>query len=162
MTESTGGVEVLKAYFAETMQGDLTAIDRYFVDDPQYVLIAPSNPELAAILPCVGAQSSREGIKRAYGMLLSELNVIGATEDVVFDAGEHVVVCGTFTYEAKPTGRTVNSDWAVHATVRDGLIQTFHFYEDSYAVASAFRMDGSWEIKNGQGEGTVPRAASAS
>lgn len=158
MTSATGGAEVLVAYFEETMQGDLTAVDRYFAEDPQYVLIAPANDELAEILPWVGARSDRDGIKRAYGMLLSECDVIGATQDVLFDAGEHVVVCGTFEYRARATGRVVSSDWAVHATVRAGLIRTFHFYEDSYALASAFRADGAWEIKNGQGERTVPRA----
>lgn len=138
MRESASPSEVLQAYFAETMQGDLTAVDRYFTEQPDYVLISPTNPELASILPWVGAQPDRESIKSAYGKLLSELAVVGSTPGATFEAGENVFVSGSFRYEARATGKVVESDWAVHATVRDGRIHSFHFYEDSHAVASAF------------------------
>lgn len=138
------------------MAGDLAAVDRYFAEEPDYLMIGPSDSELAAILPWVGAQSDREGIKQAYGKLLTELEVLNASQEVVFDSDEQVAMRGTFTYRARSTDAVVDSNWTVHATVRDGRVHVFRYYEDSYAVASAFRVSGQWEVRNGDGTSTVP------
>jgi len=131
--------EVLQTYFAETMSGDMTAVDRHFVAAPDYVLIAEDNPELRRLLPWVGRQTDREGIKHAYQMLLDALEVTEATPGGVVADGDHVAVHGTFRYRSRATDKTVTSAWAVHAVVREDRIAEYRFYEDSYAVATALR-----------------------
>ena len=156
MGEAATASEVLGAYFQETMSGDLTAVDRYFAEEPDYVMICRTNSELAAILPWVGAQTDREGIKQAYGRLLAELEVLDASQEVVFDSPRQVAIEGRFTYRARSTGAVVDSDWSVFATVGAGGIEVFRYYEDSYAVASAFRVSGQWAVENRDGTATVP------
>jgi ketosteroid isomerase-like protein len=129
--------QVLQSYFTETMGGDLSAVDRYFADQPDYVLVAKRNHALTEVLPWTGRQTDRAGIKAAYGKLLAEFEVLDATQDAVIEAGEHVAVFGTFRYRARSTGRVVDSAWAVHAAVRDGAIVSYRFHEDSHAVAAA-------------------------
>ena len=46
---------------------------------------------------------------------------------------------------------------AIRATVHHGLITYFHFYEDDYTLATAFRRSGSWKIENHLGCREVPR-----
>lgn len=134
-----GPADVLQSYFAETMGGDMTAVDRHFAESPEYVLIAEDDPKLRTLLPWVGRQTDREGIKRAYRMLLEALEVIDARPGAVVEQGEHVVVHGTFRYRARTTNKTADSAWAVHAIVRDSRIVEYRFYENSHAVAEALR-----------------------
>ena len=127
--------EVVQQYFARTMRGDLEAVEEYFAESPDYVLLAEGDPELATIVPWAGRQADREGIKRAYGMLLETLEVVDSRPGVMMSDGEHVSADGVFVYRVRPTGAVVTSAWAAHATVRGGRIVRFRFYEDSYAVA---------------------------
>jgi len=131
--------DVLQTYFAETMSGDMTAVDRHFVASPDYVLIAEDNPASKELLPWTGRQTDRQGIKRAYAMLLDALEVTNVTPGATVIDGEHVPIHGTFRYRARATNKTVNSAWAVHAVVRGDRIAEYRFYEDSYAVAAALR-----------------------
>ena len=137
--DATGGsptaAETLQQYFSRTMRGDMEAVDQYFTESPDYVLLSDDDPELRRILPWAGRQVDREGIKRAYGALLETLEVVDSRPGVMMSSGEHVSVDGVFVYRVRPTGAVVTSPWAVHATVQDGRIVRFHFYEDSYAVA---------------------------
>jgi len=130
--------EVLQTYFAETMSGDMTAVDRHFVAAPDYVLIA-EDTELRQLLPWVGRQTDREGIKHAYQMLLDALEVTEATPGAIVADGDHVAAHGTFRYRTRETNKPVTSAWAVHAVVREDCIAEYRFYEDSYAVATALR-----------------------
>lgn len=60
-----GPADVLQSYFAETMGGDMTAVDRHFAESPECVLIVEDDRELRKRLLWVGRQTDREGIKRA-------------------------------------------------------------------------------------------------
>lgn len=52
--------------------------------------------------------------------------------------GEDAVVLGEIRLTARPTGRPYRARFALHLTVRHGLIVRHHVYEDSFAVARAF------------------------
>ena len=54
----------------------------------------------------------------------------------------NAVVLGCLRNTAKPTGRSYQAAFALHLTVRDGLITRHHVYEDSLAVAAAFGYQG--------------------
>ena len=55
--------------------------------------------------------------------------------------GDKVVALGTERGRVRATGKTFDNPWALVFTVRDGLITEFRGYEDTAAVASAFRAD---------------------
>ena len=52
--------------------------------------------------------------------------------------GEDAVVFGEIRLTARPTGRSYRARFALHLTVRGGLIVRHHVYEDSLAVYRAF------------------------
>ncbi|MFB6549491.1 nuclear transport factor 2 family protein [Streptomyces sp. NPDC056405] len=52
--------------------------------------------------------------------------------------GEDAVVLGEIRQTAAATGRPYRATFALHLTVRDGLVVRHHVYEDSLAVARAF------------------------
>jgi ketosteroid isomerase-like protein len=63
-----------------------------------------------------------------------------ASIDRIVVEGEEAVALGTFSHVANTTGRRFTTPVAMHLTVRDGRIVRVHLYEDTYAVARAFRV----------------------
>jgi ketosteroid isomerase-like protein len=45
---------------------------------------------------------------------------------------------GRLRNTVKRNGRTLKTNFALHATVKDQRITRYHLYEDSYAVAQAY------------------------
>ena len=149
--------EAVRGFMDDALvKGDPQAVERYFADDVEYVPISRDNPELTNILPWIGLKHGLDGVKSVFGRILENVDVLDYKTDVSFGEDENAAAFGTFKYRSKKTGRTVDSDWAIHAAMRDGKFVYFHFYEDSYALASAFRHTGGWDVENHLGRGTVP------
>ena len=53
--------------------------------------------------------------------------------------GERVIVLGRWSGRSKATGRRFDSAWAMAWTLQDGKVTGFRSYEDTEAVAAAFR-----------------------
>jgi ketosteroid isomerase-like protein len=79
-----------------------------------------------------------------------------------FDAREFiaqddaVAVFGHFRYRAVSTGKDMETDWAIRIRMKDGRIARYHFFEDTFAIAAAFRHGGSWDVENAGRRRTVP------
>lgn len=63
---------------------------------------------------------------------------VGTEIERVLVDGEDAVVLGEIRLTARPTGRPYRARFALHLTVRDGVIVRHHVYEDSLAVSLAF------------------------
>jgi ketosteroid isomerase-like protein len=63
---------------------------------------------------------------------------VGTQIERILVDGADAVVLGEIRLTARPTGRPYRARFALHLTVRDGLIVRHHVYEDSLAVARAF------------------------
>lgn len=101
-------------------------------------------------------QNNAEIVKQFFSHLQSNIDMIGYSKQEVVDSGDSVAVFGKFNYQAKSTNQEFASDYAIHIKMRDGLISYYHFYENTYAVAAAFRQGGSWEIENDGRKRNVP------
>jgi ketosteroid isomerase-like protein len=62
-------------------------------------------------------------------------------ERILADGGDAVVL-GVIRRTAAPTGRAYAARFALHLTVRGGLVVRHHVYEDSLAVARALAPSG--------------------
>jgi len=152
--------EVVRRFLDDSIiKGDPGAVDRYFAEDVTYIPIAARSPELTAIMPWIGVHHGIGGVREIYELLLLNLEVLEFEIELAFGVGDDAAAFGRFHYRARGTGNEVESDWAIRATVRDGLITYFHFYEDDYTLASAFRRSGSWKIENHLGRREVPEGA---
>jgi ketosteroid isomerase-like protein len=56
-------------------------------------------------------------------------------------------VFGQFQFRAKSTGKLMETDWVVRLTMQDSKIARGQFFENTFAIANAFRYNGSWTLK---------------
>lgn len=63
---------------------------------------------------------------------------VGTEIERILVDGADAVVLGEIRLTARATGRPYRARFALHLTVRDGLVVRHHVYEDSFAVARAF------------------------
>jgi uncharacterized protein len=140
--------QVVRDFFAAFAQRDLSAIDRYFTADIVYTVIGTLSPETKEAIPWIGQYHGREGAKQFVAHLQRNIEVIGFGPQEFIEQGDAVAVFGTFMYRATSTGNRFDSDYAIKIKMRDEQICEYFFFENTYAVAAAFRQGGSWEIEN--------------
>jgi len=125
-------------------QGDPDRVAELYADDADWKLDWPEAEHGRAATPWIRHRSSRADAADHYRRI-AEYHIAeqaGTTVERVLVDGEHAVVLGEIRQTARPTGRAYRARFALHLTVRDGLIVRHHVYEDSLAVASAFAADG--------------------
>jgi ketosteroid isomerase-like protein len=90
-------------------------------------------------VPWVGSRTGRAEVADFFAQL-REL-----TEPVAFDVhrlvveGDTVVALGQLATRVNATGRVIESAFAAHIVVSHGLIETYRFFEDTWAVSQAMR-----------------------
>ncbi|MFD8378262.1 nuclear transport factor 2 family protein [Streptomyces sp. NPDC059679] len=80
------------------------------------------------------------GLRRISDLELLQTHVQAKEFDLlkVIAEGDDLVLIGRMVSEFKKTGRDIDTEFALHTTVREGRITRYHLYEDSYAVAKAY------------------------
>lgn len=152
-------VEVVKSYYGSFRQGDpWSIIPKVFTPDVEYLNFVPEEiaPETKAAIPWAGLWKGHQGVKDFQTMLLDNFEVLDFKDAVYIAEGDRVAVFGKFKFMAKSTRKVVESDIAVHVAIRDGKIAEYHFFEDTYGIASSFRHQGSWEIENNGKRRNIP------
>lgn len=149
-------IQTFQRFFQSFAGGDMGAIDRYFSPDVEYVVVSKDAPGTAAAIPWIGTYRGREAVKDFLIRLVQSVEVLRfEPRDYIAQDGK-VAVFGYFKYRARSTGKDMETDWAIHAQMKDGLIARYHFYENTFAIAEAFRHSGSWEVENDGSRRTVP------
>lgn len=93
----------------------------------------------APTVPWTGKRTTKDEVA---GFLSACATEVAATER--FDVyrtlvdGANAVVLGAFTHVIRGTGKKFASEFALHVTVTDGLISTYHMFENGVAAAEAF------------------------
>jgi len=149
-------VQTIQDFFAAFGRGDLAAIDRYFEPDVEYVVIGAAVPGTARAIPWAGLHRGREAVKSFFSMLTGSIEVVSFEAQEFIAQGDAVAVFGHFRYRAISTGKLMDTDWAIRIEMRDGHIARYHFYEDTFAIAAAFRRSGAWEVENAGSHRAVP------
>ncbi|MFJ5264708.1 nuclear transport factor 2 family protein [Streptomyces sp. NPDC088387] len=89
-------------------------------------------------IPWIPQVDSADDMRIFFDLLRT--HVQGKRFDVrqIIAEGDDVVLVGRLLSEVRKTGREIDTPFALHTTVQDGLITRYHLYEDSYAVAKAY------------------------
>ncbi|MEU0970759.1 nuclear transport factor 2 family protein [Streptomyces sp. NPDC005917] len=115
-------------------------IAELYAEDADWRLNWPQDEHDRPDTPWITHRSGRAAAAAHYRDL-AEHHVPGRAdtriERVLVD-GDDAVVLGEIRQTARPTGRSYHARFALHLTVRDGLVVRHHVYEDSLAVARAF------------------------
>lgn len=135
MTNTTdtarGALDTVEEFFHRLGTGDRTGTVELFADQVDW------NVPGADVVPWSGRRSTKREIGEFLAMLQTELTPEHFSVDQIVVDGEHAVALGSFAFGVVKTGKHFTSGFALHFTVRDGLIQLYHIYEDSHAVAEA-------------------------
>ncbi|MGW1718089.1 nuclear transport factor 2 family protein [Streptomyces sp. NPDC002156] len=134
---------VVADLLARIGEGDPERIADLYAEEFDWRLNWPEDEHGRAATPWIRHRAGRADAA-AHFRDLGAHHVPGeaATEiERVLVDGEDAVVLGEIRQTAGATGRPYRARFALHVTVRDGLVVRHHVYEDSLAVAQAFAPD---------------------
>ncbi len=133
MSDEKKNTEVVQNLFAAFGRGDIPGLLALVADDVVWFIPGPAE------VPHAGERRGHEGVLQFFQTLG------GAVEFEQFEVrelvaqGDKVVALGFERGRVRASGRTFDNPWALVFTVRDGRVAEFRGYEDTAAVAAAFR-----------------------
>jgi hypothetical protein len=71
----------------------------------------------------------------------------------VISPGNRAAAFGWFGLHALPTDKTADIAYTIRFELRTSLITKYHFFENTFDVARAFRTDGDWVLET---ENAIP------
>jgi ketosteroid isomerase-like protein len=159
--------KLIAAYLDAVIRKDASVVDRYFHPDVEYMVngtpgpdpaeaLPPISTECYAALPWLGIYHGREALKGFLGHMHRNLEVTAFGPREVISEENKAAAFGWFRLHALSTGRTVDISYSILFELRDGLIVRYHFLENTFDVAGAFRVGGSWLIDTGGAKHSVP------
>lgn len=156
---TTSNIDTAKSWYRGLRDGgwhDL--VDNIFHADLVYLNFAKTadSPETHAAIPWSGEWSGAAGLAEFQKLIDANFVIDGFDDHTYLEVGDQVAIFSRLNYTARSTGRSVASDTATLMHFRDGRIGRYQFYENTFAIANAFRVRGSWAIRNSMGERSVP------
>ena len=147
---------VVQGFFQAVQNGTFSQyIPANFTPDAQYIVVRPDNDysettsfhERRRILPWTKAHIGPTDIGSFVDFLTNEYTIRGFNIDNTLVEGNTVVVFGDFTYEHNRTGNFINNaPLAAKIEIENGKIDSYYFFEDTYAVTTALRDSATWNL----------------
>jgi ketosteroid isomerase-like protein len=164
---------LIAAYLDAVIRKDASVVDRYFHPNVEYMVngtpardpagaLPPISTDCHTALPWLGIYHGREDLKGFLGHMHRNLEVTAFGPREVISEGNKAAAFGWFRLRALSTGRTADISYSIRFELRDGLIIKYHFLENTFDVAAAFRAGGSWQIDTDGTKHNVPPAREAS
>ena len=150
--------ELIAAYLDAVIRKDESAVDRYFDPDVEYMVngtpqsdgageLPPISAECHTALPWLGLYHGREALKGFLAHMHRNLEVTAFGPREVISQGNKAAAFGWFRLRSLATERVVDISYSIFFELRNGLIIRYHFLENTFDVAGAFRAQGSWLMK---------------
>lgn len=164
---ATPASNLIAAYLDAVIRRDASAVDRYFDPDVEYMVNGVPEPNRPATLPPIsgdchlalpwlGLYRGRETLKTFLAHMHRNLEVTAFGPREVISQGDKGAAFGWFRLHSLSTGKTADIAYSIFFELRDGLIVKYHFLENTFDVAAAFRVDGSWLIHTDGSPHPVP------
>jgi ketosteroid isomerase-like protein len=134
MTQSTSRStgQTVQEFFNRFGTGDLPGLPELFAEDADVVVAG------APVVPWTGHLVGRQVVEGWFQRFVAAVQTQRFDVERIVVDGEDAVVLGEFSHKVVATGETFSGPFAIRITVRDGLIQRYQTFEDSYAAAIAF------------------------
>lgn len=124
--------EIVQAYFASFLSGDIEATLLMLSEDVQWHIQGAPN------VPTVGTLQGKEQVKAWMLDFPRHFKPLAFELDHYFESDNQVIVTGRFKYLVLPSCREVGSELAIHFILKNDLICSYKILEDSYALYLAF------------------------
>jgi ketosteroid isomerase-like protein len=159
--------ELIAAYLDAVMRKEPSVVERFFDPDVEYMVNGTPSPDPAGVLPQIsanchaalpwlGIHCGRKAVKDFLAHMHCNLEVTGFGPRKVISEENKTAAFGWFRLHALSTGRTADISYSIRFELRDGLIVKYHFLENTFDVATAFRSDGAWLMDTDGAKHTVP------
>jgi len=127
-------IQVVKDAYAAFSRGEIAAILDLVAEDVQWQGVKGTE----GVLPQAGERRGKAGVQQFFQQVL-ETTLFERFEPREYIANDDTVVAiGFYAAKAKPTGRSLSSDWAMVFHFRNGKITQFREFTDSAALVRAF------------------------
>ena len=124
---------VVQTVFEAFGRGDIPGVLELVAEDAVWDAPGPQ------VVPFYGERRGREGAREFFVRLGSNVDFESFEVGEFIAEGENVVVTGRERGRAKTTGKTYQMAWVLLFKVRGGKVAHFHCYDNTDAVAEAFR-----------------------
>lgn len=159
--------DLIRAYLEAVIRKGATAVDRFFDSNVEYMLngtalggpegvLPPISAECHSTLPWPGLYRGREAVKGFLEHMHQNLEIVASGPREVISQGAKAAAFGWFRLRALATDQIVDISYSILFEVLAGLIIRYHFLENTFDVAGAFRRDGSWVIDTDGEKHRVP------
>lgn len=163
--KAASNADIVSSYLEAVLRKDGTAVDHYFDPDVEYIVngtsdrdaeraLPPISEECRQALPWLGLHRGRGQVKSFLERLHRNLDVTAYGPRQVVSENNKAAALGWFRLKALSTGRTIDIAYSIFFELRDGRFIKYHFLENTFDVASAFRAGGIWELDR---EGIIHR-----
>ncbi|WNG39418.1 hypothetical protein F0U61_41455 [Archangium violaceum] len=88
-------------------------------------------------VPWIGKRKGRAGVAAFFRELREQVEPLRFEVRSLVVEGNEAVALGHLESRVKSTGKIIDSEFALHLTIRNGLIVRYRLFEDSFAVARA-------------------------
>ena len=129
-------LQVVKDGYAAFGRGDLPGLLALMADDVEWRAPGPG-------LPLAGTYRGRDGVGSFFQKLAQEAEILEFQPREFLADGDRVLVVGSERARVRSTGRTVEIDWVMSFTVRDGKVAAFQEFYDTKALADAYVLSAS-------------------
>ena len=124
-------VQIVKDGYAAFGRGDIQGLLALFAEDIEW--ISPGEG-----LPLAGTYRGRAAVGNFFGKLAETLEFSAFEPREFLAEGDRVLVVGWESGKVKATNRTIEVDWIMAFTLRNGQIATFREYTDTKVIADAY------------------------
>jgi ketosteroid isomerase-like protein len=159
--------ELIAAYLDAVMRKDASVVEHFFAPDVEYMVNGTPAPDPAGVLPPIsadcqvalpwlGLHRGWEAVKDFLAHMHRNLEVTAFGPREVISEGNKAAAFGWFRLHALSTGRTADISYSIRFELRGGLIVKYHFLENTFDVATAFRSGGEWLLGTDGTQHRVP------
>lgn len=146
---------VVAGFFDGFARGDMDAVFAALSPQVEYTVNTPGTVTREA-LPWSTTFHGASEVQAFFARLMQNFEVLGFALRQVIADGPAVAAFGHFRYRVRATGLDCETDWCARFVIEQGRITHYQFFEDSYAIARAFRCAGQWEMALDSGRQAVP------
>lgn len=126
-------VRVVQEVFAAFGRGDLQAMLGLVGESVEWDIEGPE------VVPYFGAWRGRDGVRDFVTRLATSVEFERFEPREFLPSGQKVVVTGSERGRVRATGKTFDNDWVIVFTLDGGRVSGCRIYDNTAAVAEAFR-----------------------
>jgi ketosteroid isomerase-like protein len=124
-------VHVVKQGYAAFSRGDIPGLLAQLSQDIEWHIPGTG-------LPLAGTYRGHGGVTNFFQKLPQEFEILDFQPRQFLADGDLVLVIGWERVKIRATNRTVDLDWVMSFTLRDGKVAVFQQYMDTKAIADAY------------------------